>query len=106
MRKRSTRQAATQEAAIFGEDPLAEALRREIRGVVERVLAEELAEALDAGPYARTQVRAGYRNGTEPRTLGTSLGKTKFDKPRGRIWKSGGKEEKNFVRKAIHALNN
>jgi transposase-like protein len=56
-------------------------------------LAEELAEALDAGPYARTEGRAGYRHGKEERTLGTSWGKTPFDKPRGRIWKGGGEEE-------------
>lgn len=93
MRKRTRGKAFTQEAAIFGEDPLAEALRGEIRGVIERVLAEELASALDAGPYARTEGRSGYRNGTEERTLWTWLGKTKFDKPRGRIWTSGGKQE-------------
>jgi transposase-like protein len=83
----------TQEASIFGEAPLVEALRGEIRGVIERVLAEELADALDAGPYARTEGRAGYRNGKEKRALETSWGKTPFDKPRGRIWKGGREEE-------------
>jgi transposase-like protein len=42
--------------------------------VIEGVLAEELADALDAGPYARTEGRAGYRNGKEKRTLDTSWG--------------------------------
>jgi transposase-like protein len=93
VRKRTTVQESEQGAAIFGEDPLAGALRTEIRGVIERVLAEELADALDAGPYARTQGRSGYRNGTEKRTLGTSLGTTTFEKPRGRIWKVDGGEE-------------
>lgn len=93
IRKGIRSRASVQEVSIFGEDPLTEALREEIRGVIERVLAEELAETLDAGPYARTQVRMGYRNGTERRTLATSLGTTQFDKPRGRVWKDNGKDQ-------------
>ena len=39
MRKRTTGKKPVQEPSIFGEDPLVEALRGEIRGVIERVLA-------------------------------------------------------------------
>lgn len=80
-------------AHLFGEDPLTEAIRREIGAVIEKVLAEELAMRLGAGPYTREEFRAGYRNGTERRRLVTSWGPTEFSRPRGRVWKADGTEE-------------
>jgi len=82
-----------QESSLFGEDPMAEAVRREIRSVIERLLAEELAAELGVGPYARSKARSGYRHGSEERTLSTSWGQAIFDKPRGRLKTPQGSKE-------------
>lgn len=71
---------------LFEEDPLTEAIRREIRWVVETILQEELQAALGAKAYERVAQRCGYRNGSEERQLTTSLGKTTLAVPRGRLF--------------------
>jgi len=71
---------------LFEEDPLTEAIRREIRWVVETILREELQAALGAKAYERIAQRCGYRNGSEERQLTTSLGKTTLAVPRGRLF--------------------
>lgn len=80
------------QVSLFGGDPLSEAIRREVVGVIEHIAAEELAEKLEAGPYVRTDQRRGHRNGSERRTLVTSLGPTSFQKPRARVWDEEGRE--------------
>lgn len=82
-----------QASSLFGEDPLSEAVRHEIRWVIQRVLAEELAAELGVGPYARDEGRQGYRHGSEERTLSTSWGQVTFDKPRGRLTTPQGSKE-------------
>jgi len=81
------------QVSLFSDDPLTEAIRREVVETLERILAEELAERLGAGPYAREEGRSGYRNGKERRTLVTSLGPACFAKPRARLWIEGGERE-------------
>lgn len=85
MRKDTRDLKGVQGSSLWGEDPMAEAVRKEIRSVIERLLAEELAAELGAGPYARSEGRRGYRHGSEERTLQTSWGSTTVDKPRGRL---------------------
>lgn len=74
-----------QKSSLFGGDPMAEAVRKEIRSVLERLLAEELAAEPGAGPYARSEGPRGCRHGSEERTLQTSWGSTTLGKPRGRL---------------------
>lgn len=93
MRKGTRDLKLVQASSLFGEDPLADALRGELRSVIERLLAEELLVALGAGPYAREEGREGYRHGSEQRTLSTSWGQTTFNKPRGRLLTSRGSQE-------------
>lgn len=77
--------------ALFEEDPLTDAIREEIRRVVETILREELQTALGAKAYERIAQRCGYRNGSEERQLTTSLGKTILAVPRGRLFGPQGK---------------
>lgn len=73
-------------AAFCEEDPLTEAIRREIRRTVETILQEELEAGLGAKSYERIAQRCGYRNGSEERQFTTSLGKTTLAVPRGRLF--------------------
>jgi transposase-like protein len=66
----------------FGGDPLSEGIRARIRGFIEEMMNEELDAVLGAGRYERTEGRRGHRNGSKPRTLTTSFGKTTFERPR------------------------
>ncbi len=63
----------SQGTIIFEEDLLTEAIRREVRSFIERIVLEELAATLGAGPYPRTEERQGYRHGFEHRQISTSL---------------------------------
>jgi len=69
-------------AVPFAADSLSDAIRSHIQVAIVRIAEEELSAFLGAGSYARTPGRRGYRNGSKPRTLGTSLGKTEFMMPR------------------------
>jgi putative transposase len=72
-----------------GGDPLSEGIRFRIRGFIEELLSEELDAVLGAGRYERTEGRCGHRNGSKPRELTTSFGKTMFDRPRAVLFENG-----------------
>lgn len=79
---------------VFGPDLLTQGLREKLRELVGMLVEGELQETLAAARYGRSEQRRGYRNGTKPRTLHTSLGSVKMEMPRGRILKAnGGTEE-------------
>ena len=78
----------------LGADPLSEALRGELRTLVERLIREELIEALGAGRYERVAERRGYQHSPRERTITTGLGPATITVPRGRLFKpKGGSEE-------------
>ena len=65
-------------------------LRRRVLEAMEIVLEEELSEALGSTRYERSDSRRGYRNGSEKRTVTTSLGAEAIEVPRGRVFKKDG----------------
>ena len=69
-----------------GHDPLTEALRRDVREKVERILSEEIDAALGAGAHERVLTRVGYRNGLKEREINTPLGKKIIAVPRGQYF--------------------
>jgi transposase-like protein len=77
----------------FGADRLSAALRGELRGVVERLIREELAGALGAERYERTVERAGYQHSPRERTITTGLGPVALTMPRGRLFTAEGTRE-------------
>ncbi len=70
----------------FGPDRLSAALRGELRTLVERLIREELLEALGAEPYQRTPERRGYQHSPRERTITTGLGPVTLTVPRGRLF--------------------
>ncbi len=70
----------------FGPDRLSAALRGELRTLVERLIREELFEALGAEPYQRTPERRGYQHSPRERTITTGLGPVTLTVPRGRLF--------------------
>ena len=60
-------------------------IRRRVCAVIDEVLDEELEAALGAARHERTNGRAGYRNGTQQRTVVTERGPTELNIPRGRL---------------------
>jgi len=70
-------------------DPLSEAIRTRIRGMIEAVVNEELSAVLGAGVYEHVADRQGYRNGSIPREITTSFGRTVFEKPRAVLFDNG-----------------
>ena len=78
----------------LGPDPLSEALRGELRTLVERLIRGELIEALGAGRYERVAERRGYQHSPRERTITTGLGPVTLTVPRGRLFTpEGGSEE-------------
>jgi len=75
---------------LFGADPLEDALRGEVRQIIETVLKEELSASLGAEAYERVTSRCGHRNGSRPRTVTTSLGPTRIAVPRGLVVRPDG----------------
>lgn len=75
---------------LSGGDLLTEAIRGKLRDLIELLLQSELDQALQVAPYGRSPQRAGYRNGTKPRTLSTSLGTVQLDVPRARMAQDSG----------------
>ena len=82
MKKPTTR--PNQQAEIW-DDPLVGEIRPVVREAIERILDEELKRALGAAWYTRAEQRAGYRNGSLTRSLGTPMGPMEIKVPRGRL---------------------
>lgn len=86
-----SKRTAAAEAAQFGPDTIETVMRLRIRDTIERLVDEELATALGATKFARVgEQRQGYRHGTRPRTLPTSLGPARFAVPRARVHAADG----------------
>jgi transposase-like protein len=68
---------------------LSEGIRARVRGFIEELLNEELDAVLGAGRYERVAGRCGHRNGSKPRELTTSFGKTVFERPRAVLFENG-----------------
>lgn len=91
-----TKDMAVQETGMqlpFNGDGFTEALRSRIRSAITEILTQELDAAVGAKPHERTSDRRGYRHGSEEREITTSFGKTKFDKPRGKMFVNDGEAE-------------
>lgn len=72
--------------AEFGADTIELLMRERVRDAIEAIVEEELEAALGAASSARVgEERRGYRHGTRPRTLTTSLGPATIAMPRARL---------------------
>jgi len=93
--RRDNRKVGAGEAEfVFGADTIEQAMRRRVRETIEMIVGEELESALGAGRSARVgHERLGYRHGTRPRQLSTSLGRTTIEMPRARMERSDGRTE-------------
>ena len=89
MRKPITKQGQPEET---WDDPLVAEIRPVVREAIEKVLKEELGQALGASWYARNEDRVGYRNGAMTRELGTPMGRVTVDVPRARLIEEDGRE--------------
>lgn len=70
----------------FGRDAIETMMRERIRATIEVLIDEELDAALGAAKSQRLcGPRAGYRHGSRPRQLTTSLGRTTIAMPRARL---------------------
>jgi putative transposase len=70
----------------FGPDAIETMIRERIRATIEMLIDEELEAALGAAKSQRIGVaRSGYRHGSRPRQLTTSLGRTTIAMPRARL---------------------
>lgn len=85
--KRNSRNTCAAEAQTeFGADTIEQVMRERVRELLGMIVEEELESALRAGRSERVgPQRLGYRNGSRPRQLTTSLGKTTIDMPRARM---------------------
>jgi transposase-like protein len=68
------------------------AIRERVREVIEKILHEEVEEALGAGRGQRAVGRRGYRHGTKARGLALRSGAVKLAIPRARLVNSDGDE--------------
>jgi transposase-like protein len=75
---------------IFGPDLLTDGIRGKLKELIQVLLDSEVDEALDVARYARSEVRAGYRNGHKPRTIHTALGTVALEMPRARLRRAHG----------------
>jgi len=66
-------------------DPLEDAVRGQVRALIERLLEEELEAALGRGRYARDLAAKGHRNGHRERRLDTTFGPLVLAVPRARL---------------------
>lgn len=73
-------------------DPLEDAVRGQVRALIERLLEEELEAALGRSRYARGLAAKGHRNGHRERRLDTTFGPTVLTVPRARLADDGGGE--------------
>lgn len=77
-------------SAVFGPDPLSDAIRGQLKELVGVLVHGELEEALEVARYGRSEARTGYRHGTKPRALHTSLGSIDNEMPRARMLQADG----------------
>ena len=83
--------AAAADVAQYGPDTIETVMRLRIRDTIERLVDEELETALGASKSARVgEQRQGYRHGTRPRTVTTSLGPATCTLPRDRVDEADG----------------
>lgn len=80
-------------AVAYARDVLTEGIRSRVKEAIKEIVKEELDAALGAGSYERNETRRGYRNGTRPREITTSFGKTAFEMPRGVMFAEGREAE-------------
>jgi putative transposase len=66
-------------------DPLEEAVRGQVRALIERLLEEEVEAALGRGRYERGMAGKGHRNGHRERRLDTTFGPLVLAVPRARL---------------------
>jgi len=87
--------AATQSKLLLAvsqpQDLLTQALRSRVSEFLQEFVIQEANEFLDALSYQRTEARRGYRHGSVQRELTTSFGKTKFDRPRVKVFGEDGR---------------
>ena len=69
---------------------LGELIHERVRGAIEMAVEEELAAALGAAVYERTEARRGYRNGQKTRTLTGPTGPLALTLPRGVVFAAAG----------------
>ncbi len=69
---------------------LGELIHERVRGAIETAVEEELAAALGAAVYERTEARRGYRNGQKTRTLTGPTGPLALTLPRGVVFAAAG----------------
>ena len=58
-----------------------EAYAQVLQILLDQAMKIERAQALNAGPYERTEARRGYANGYKPKTLDTRMGKITVNVP-------------------------
>jgi len=85
VRKVIQKELLIQEELMIGPDPLTEAMRAKVSQDIETMIEEEVDAALGGGWYKRFKQRTGYRHGSKPRTIVTSMGASKIKCPRARI---------------------
>jgi transposase-like protein len=79
-----------QTGVFVGPDPLMEAIRRDVRERIEKIITEERDAYLGAGDYERTEERRGYRHGAKEREISTPEGHVELAVPRGRLFRADG----------------
>jgi putative transposase len=76
---------------VFGPASIEVMMRERIRATIEALVEEELDAALGAAKSRRVgEARSGYRQGSRPRQLTTSLGRTTIAMPRARLASADG----------------
>ena len=90
MRKGTTE--GGEDQACLWREGLEAAIRERVREVIEKILHEEVEEALGAGRGQRAVGRRGYRHGTKVRGLALRSGAVKLAVPRARLVNSDGDE--------------
>ncbi len=65
-------------------------VRDRVRGAIQKVIDEELEEALGVEPYGRSEGRRGYRNGTLDRSVTSEYGRVELQVPRARVKQDDG----------------
>jgi transposase-like protein len=86
VRKNTT---TSDEATRFRQD-FFEVVRGRVRQAIETTVEEELTELLGGDRYERIEGRRGYRNGSQERTVTTSMGQRTLRLPRARIVEDNG----------------